>query len=134
MLSKKYIDVAAGVIINSTSFLAAKRKYGDLHQGKWEFPGGKIELSESIHEALKRELYEELEVEISIEDFLGVWYHEYEEVTVILHVHTCGLLTDEFCLHSHDEIRWCRGEEDLDWIGSNHLIIPSIIDHLHANV
>ena len=40
----------------------------------------------------------------------------------------------EFCLHSHDEIRWCRGEEDLDWIGSNHLIIPSIIDHLHANV
>ena len=134
MLSKKYIDVAAGVIINSTSFLAAKRKYGDLHQGKWEFPGGKIEFSESIHEALKRELYEELEVEISIGDFLGVWYHEYEEVTVVLHVHTCDLLTDEFCLHSHDEIRWCRGEEDLDWIGSNHLIIPSIIDHLHANV
>ena len=78
--------------------------------------------------------YEELEVEISIGDFLGVWYHEYEEVTVVLHVHTCDLLTDEFFLHSHDEIRWCRGEEDLDWIGSNHLIIPSIIDHLHANV
>ena len=133
MLSKKYIDVAAGVIVNSDSFLAAKRACGDIHQGKWEFPGGKIEFSESIPEALKRELMEELEIDISIENFLGVWFHVYDEVTVILHVHICHLLTDDFCLHSHDEIRWCGGEEDLDWIGSNHLIIPSIIDHLHAN-
>ena len=70
---------------------------------------------------------------ISIENFLGVWFHVYDEVTIILHIHICHLLTDDFCLHSHDEIRWCGGEEDLDWIGSNHLIIPSIIDHLHAN-
>ena len=52
--------MVAGIIINQNKILIGKRKDKDIGGGKWEFPGGKIEVGEINSEALERELYEEL--------------------------------------------------------------------------
>ena len=59
-----WIPVVAGLIRRKDSFLLGLRPTGHSLPGVWEFPGGKIELGESPEEALKRELREELGIEI----------------------------------------------------------------------
>jgi len=61
----KRVEVAAAVMVNSRGeFLLAQRPAGKVYAGYWEFPGGKVELGESAAAALKRELHEELGVEV----------------------------------------------------------------------
>jgi 8-oxo-dGTP diphosphatase len=68
-LKQKNVRVSAGIIINGSDVLIAKRP-NDKHQGGlWEFPGGKIEKSESAEQALKRELLEELNINVQQEQF-----------------------------------------------------------------
>ena len=63
----KTIRVAAAVIREKDKIFATARGYGEL-KGGWEFPGGKIEAGETPEEALKREIMEELETEISLDE------------------------------------------------------------------
>ena len=61
----KTIEVVAAIICDGDKVFATQRGYGEF-EGWWEFPGGKIELGESHHEALKREIREELGVDKAI--------------------------------------------------------------------
>ncbi len=61
----KTIKVVASIIVNDTYVLATQRGYGEF-KGKWEFPGGKIEIGETPQQALARELKEELVIEVEI--------------------------------------------------------------------
>ena len=61
----KTIEVVAAVIVKDKEILATQRGYGEL-QGRWEFPGGKIEPGEDHKTALSREIQEELDVQITI--------------------------------------------------------------------
>ena len=64
-MSRKLIHVAAAVIQNSVGDILIAMRSADKHQGGlWEFPGGKVEEGESALDALSRELYEELGIEI----------------------------------------------------------------------
>ncbi|QDL55614.1 NUDIX domain-containing protein [Rhodoferax aquaticus] len=64
--SRKITEVAVGILISEAGeFLLTSRPQGKAYEGFWEFPGGKIEEGESVHEALRRELFEELGIEIS---------------------------------------------------------------------
>lgn len=59
------VEVAVGVLIRSTGdFLLTSRPKGKVYAGFWEFPGGKVEASESVEQALHRELLEELGIEV----------------------------------------------------------------------
>ena len=79
--------VAVGVIINQhDQVLVSKRRLGSHRGGLWEFPGGKKEISESIEQALKRELFEELGISLTkFHPFTKV-LHKYDEKTVLLDV------------------------------------------------
>ena len=60
------VDVVAGVLVDDGRILVGQRAPHVRHAGKWEFPGGKVEAGESLGQALRRELFEELAIEAQI--------------------------------------------------------------------
>lgn len=81
------IHVAVGIIRKNNEILIAKRPPGKPYSGYWEFPGGKIEPNETVEAALKRELHEELGIEISASQVLFEHTHSYPDKTVLLKIH-----------------------------------------------
>ncbi|MGJ8681098.1 8-oxo-dGTP diphosphatase MutT [Paraglaciecola sp.] len=82
----KVVDVAVGVIKKDNHIFISKRA-NELHQGgKWEFPGGKRELGESIEQALVRELGEEIGIKVNSQTELLLIEHDYGDKKVRLHV------------------------------------------------
>ncbi|MGI9251494.1 MAG: 8-oxo-dGTP diphosphatase MutT [Pseudohongiellaceae bacterium] len=83
----QYTQVAAGVIINGNDEVLVARRADDAHQGGlWEFPGGKLHPGESVLEALRRELKEELGIIIQRQFPFKRIYHHYPDKSVCLNV------------------------------------------------
>jgi 8-oxo-dGTP diphosphatase len=73
------ILVAAGVLVEGNRVLLTQRKRGGHLAGLWEFPGGKVEPGEDPTEALRRELAEELGIDVEVGDIVDVTFHRYPE-------------------------------------------------------
>ena len=85
---------------------------------KWEFPGGKLEADESLEACLKREIREELGIEIEILQQLPTFKHSYSKnFNIELFPFRCNIATQEIHLAEHKQIKWLGLEElnDLDW-------------------
>jgi 8-oxo-dGTP diphosphatase len=99
--------VAAGVIEKDGCILIGKRKHGKKFAGNWEFPGGTVENGETPEQCLKRELLEELAVEIEVGDLICWSECKYTpEWTIKLLAYRTRLLSDVFDLKDHEEVRW----------------------------
>ena len=83
--------VVAAVIEDNHRFLVTRRLPGVHLAGMWEFPGGKIDPDETHGAALRRELREELDVEVDVGDCLHRTLHAYPDRTVELHFYRCTL-------------------------------------------
>jgi 8-oxo-dGTP diphosphatase len=103
--------VTAAVIERSGRILIARRKKGDRMEGKWEFPGGKLEGNESPEECLCRELHEEFGIEAEIGDFLLSSPYEYSHLKIELLAFRATYISGDFNLNDHDEIRWVLPSE-----------------------
>ena len=80
------VDVAVGVLIDSEGrFLLTTRPHGKVYAGYWEFPGGKVEAGESIEQALRRELHEELGITIGAAEAWQIELMDYPHARVRLH-------------------------------------------------
>ena len=87
---RKHIEVVAAIIKKDNTILATQRGYGDLKDG-WEFPGGKVEPGEAHEVALKREIHEELEAEITVlEHIITIEYTGYEKFDLTMHCYLCS--------------------------------------------
>jgi 8-oxo-dGTP diphosphatase len=84
------IYVVAAFINHNHSFLLARRAYGNL-KGYWEFPGGKVHRAEKPFDALKREIKEELNLDIVPKKVIGSFTHEYSFAKVHLTLISCVL-------------------------------------------
>lgn len=84
--------VAAAIIQQEEKFLLTKRKPGSDLEGLWEFPGGKKESGETLEGCLRREVKEELGVEISEPTFFHSLRHQYSDREVELHFFTCSII------------------------------------------
>ena len=80
------VDVAVGVLIDASNrFLLTSRPAGKVYAGYWEFPGGKLERGESVEQALRRELHEELGITIGVVQPWQIELIDYEHARVRLH-------------------------------------------------
>src|SRR5271154_4050742 len=71
--------VAAGILVESGRVLVTRRKAGTHLAGSWEFPGGKVLPAEDPRDALRRELKEELGLDVSVGEIVDVTFHRYED-------------------------------------------------------
>ncbi len=83
------VEVAAGVVFHGGRVLLSRRRAADHLGGLWEFPGGKLEPGEGAAECLRRELREELAIEVTVEEELLSLEHAYPERRVRLHFLRC---------------------------------------------
>lgn len=127
---KKRIEVVGAVIMRDQAVFAARRGPGMLLEGFWEFPGGKIEGGESPQEALLRELREELNCSVEVQDFVTTTEYDYDFGTVVLSTFTCALQEGEPELSEHSEIRWVPIEKmlDLEWAPADVPAVHEVMD------
>lgn len=119
------INVAAAIIQHEGRIYAARRSAGPF-EGGWEFPGGKLEEGESAEQALKREVREELGVELSTIWYLDSVEHDYPDFHLHMDCFVCELapgsvLVDE----EHLEGRWLAREDLLtvDWLPADRNLV-----------
>jgi 8-oxo-dGTP diphosphatase len=86
------VVVVAAVVEQDHHFLVTRRQPGVHLAGMWEFPGGKIAPQESHDAALKREIREELEVDIEVGELAFETRHAYPDRTVVLYFYRCRLM------------------------------------------
>ncbi|MEL4897001.1 8-oxo-dGTP diphosphatase MutT [Crocosphaera sp. Alani8] len=104
--------IGVAVIYNDAGLILIDRRLdkGSLG-GLWEFPGGKIEQGETVEDCIKREIKEEIDIEIEVGENLVNLNHDYTDFKVTLYVHICRYLTGEPKPIECQEIRWVRLEE-----------------------
>lgn len=111
-----YKRIGVGVIRNQQGqILIDRRRREGAMGGLWEFPGGKIESNETVEECIRREIKEELAIEIEVGKRLTVVSHTYPAFKVTLFVHECQYLSGKPQPLASDEIRWVNLEEMIQY-------------------
>ena len=100
------IRVVCGIIYKDNKILLTRRKKEKSSGGVWEFPGGKVEEGECDKEALKRELKEELDLEVYDLDFSSENIHHYDKLVILLIGYKCKTKSDPHKLTDHDKYEW----------------------------
>ena len=123
----KTIEVVAAIIRDGDRVLATQRGYGEF-EGMWEFPGGKIEPGEACVEALKREIGEELAVEIVVEELVCTVEYDYPNFHLTMHCYFCSIANGEVELLEHKSARWLRRDElnEVEWLPADVSVINSL--------
>jgi len=104
-------EVTAAIIMKENRVLIAERAPGENLAGKWEFPGGKIEPGETPEGCLKREIREELEVDIDVLDFFAESIYAYHSGTIKLMAFRCQWISGDFSLNVHSRIEWVNRQQ-----------------------
>jgi 8-oxo-dGTP diphosphatase len=105
--SRKHTEVAVGILIREDdAMLLSTRPEGKPYAGYWEFPGGKLETGESVEQALRRELHEELGITIAGAEVWRVTEHDYPHALVRLHWCKVREWTGEFEMREGQVMCW----------------------------
>ena len=128
----KTIRVVAAVIKATNEqgeeiIFATQRGYGDL-KGGWEFPGGKIEIGETPQAALKREIMEELDTEISVGELIDTIEYDYPTFHLSMDCFWCEILKGNLVLKEHEAARWLTKEKmnSVEWLPADITIVEKI--------
>ena len=111
----KTIQVIAGVINDIDKVLITRRAPQEHFAGSWEFPGGKIENNETQQECLKRELKEELNIDVAVGKLCTEVIHDYGDVNINLIVYYCTIVEGEISISVHDRYKWVRINDLLEY-------------------
>ena len=127
MILMKTIEVVAAVICDCDKVFATQRGYGEF-EGWWEFPGGKIEPGESHHEALKREIREELAVEIGVGERICTVEYDYPTFHLTMHCYLASVIDGNIALLEHKEARWLAYDElnSVQWLPADVEVVERL--------
>ena len=128
---KRHIEVVAAIIVDGGKVFATQRGKGDW-RGWWEFPGGKMEVGEKPEEALKREIREELEVEISVDRYVETVDWEYPKFHLTMHCYRCHLVAGQPKLTEHLAAQWLAPAEllTLKWLPADRDLVGRLVSEL----
>lgn len=127
----KTINVVAAVIMKEGRVFATQRGYGEFKDG-WEFPGGKVEAGESPEEALRREIREELEVEVNVGDLIDTIEYDYPAFHLSMKCYACTIAGGSPHLLEHEAARWLSADQldSVAWLPADITLIPKIAELL----
>ena len=131
----KNIRVVATIITREkegqTEIFATQRGYGE-YKDWWEFPGGKIEEGEQPEDALVREIEEELDVTVSVDDFLCTVEYDYPEFHLSMDCFFCHLEDGEIVLLEHEAAKWLSAEnlDSVNWLPADIEVVEKIRERM----
>ncbi|SEF61155.1 8-oxo-dGTP diphosphatase [Butyrivibrio sp. Su6] len=125
--SRKTINVVAALIRDGKRVFATARGYGD-YKGWWEFPGGKVEPGESPEDALAREIREELDSEISVDEYISTIEYDYPEFHLSMRCYWCSLISGNLVLKEAEDARWLDVDtiDSVKWLPADITLIDEI--------
>lgn len=125
--SRKTINVVAALIRDAKRVFATARGYGN-YKGWWEFPGGKVEPGESPEDALVREIREELDSEISVDEYISTIEHDYPEFHLSMRCYWCSLISGDLVLKEAEDAKWLDVEtiDSVKWLPADITLIDEI--------
>ncbi|MBQ9935375.1 MAG: (deoxy)nucleoside triphosphate pyrophosphohydrolase [Lachnospiraceae bacterium] len=123
----KTIRVVAAIIKHEDKIFATQRGYGEF-EGGWEFPGGKIEEGETPQEALKREIMEELDTEISVGKLIDTIEYDYPTFHLSMDCFWAEIVSGKLVLKEHEAAKWLTKAEldSVEWLPADITLIDKI--------
>lgn len=124
----KQIEVVAAIIHDSEGrIFATQRGYGD-YKDWWEFPGGKMEAGEIPEEALRREIWEELETRIVVENLVETVEWDYPQFHLSMHCYLCHVESGHLELKEHEAAKWLNKDEleNVNWLSADLKVIEKV--------
>ena len=124
---RKTIRVVAAIIRDGDRVFATQRGHGEF-KGGWEFPGGKIEDGETPEEALIREVREELDTEIAVDELVETVEYDYPAFHLSMDCFWAEVVSGELVLKEHAAARWLTKEElgSVEWLPADVELIEKL--------
>ncbi len=123
----KTIQVVAAIIKKDERIFATQRGTGEF-QGGWEFPGGKIEPEETPQRALIREIMEELDVKIKVNELFEIVEYDYPNFHLTMHCFWCEVISGDLILKEHQDAKWLTKKEldSVEWLPADLGLIEKL--------
>lgn len=130
----KHVEVVCALIQNDDGkIFCCQRGPGRALEGKWEFPGGKIEPNETQEQAIVREIKEELKSKIEVIKYIGVSNYDYTELekpfSITMYAYLCKLISGNLALTEHISSKWCTVNEmmQMDFAAVDDILVNSFL-------
>lgn len=126
-MALKKVEVVAAVIRDKDKIFATQRGYGEFKDG-WEFPGGKMEPGETPQQALVREIKEELDTEIEVQELIDTVEYDYPTFHLTMHCFWARIKEGNLILKEHEAAKWLTKDtlNTVNWLPADEGLVERI--------
>ena len=123
----KNVHVVAAIIKEDNKIFATQRGYGEF-KGGWEFPGGKVEEGETLENALRREIMEELDTRICVDELFDTVEYDYPHFHLRMECFICHVESGDLVLKEHMNAKWLSKEmlNSVAWLPADLDVIEKL--------